>query len=71
MRLAGFILIVLGLLGLIAGGLDYRRSHRTVRVGPLSATIQERETNVVPPILGAIALVAGAALVVSSRRSRA
>ena len=70
MRNVGFVLIVLGILGLIAGGLDYRRSRRTVHVGPLEATIQERDANLVPPILGGVALLAGLALVVSGKRSR-
>jgi hypothetical protein len=70
MRPSGFALILLGVCGLIAGAVDYRRSHRTVRLGSFSATIQERKTNVVPPLLGGIALCAGLALVEAGRQSR-
>ena len=70
MRYASWMLIVAGIIGLITGGLDYRRTHRTVHVGPLTATIQERETNPEPPILGGLALLAGVALVAGSHRAR-
>lgn len=68
MRIAGIILIVLGALGLLYGGFSYTRRSDTVRVGGMSATIEQRESVPVPPILGGIALIAGIALLVMSRR---
>jgi hypothetical protein len=71
MRIAGIILIILGALGLLYGGFSYTRRRDTVRVGPLSATVEQRESVPVPPILGGIALLAGVALLVVSGRKKA
>ena len=68
MRIAGIILIVLGAIGLLYGGFSYTRRRDTVRLGPMSATIEQRESVPVPPILGGIAVIAGIALLVMSRR---
>lgn len=68
MRIAGIILIVLGALGLLYGGFSYTRRRDTVKLGPMSATIEQRESVPVPPILGGIAVIAGIALLVISRR---
>lgn len=70
MRILGIILIVLGALGLVYGGFSYTRRRDTVRLGPMSATIEQRESVPVPPILGGIAVVAGIALLVTGRRKR-
>ena len=71
MRIAGIILVVLGVIGLLYGGITYTRSKKTVSVGPLSATVQERETFPISPVLGGIALVAGIGLVFAGGRRRA
>jgi hypothetical protein len=71
MRIAGIILIILGALGLLYGGFSYTRRRDTVRVGPLSATVEQRESVPVPPILGGIALLGGVALLVVSGRKKA
>ena len=68
MRILGTTLIVLGVLGLLYGGFSYTRRRDTVRVGPMSATIEQRESVPVPPILGGIALVGGIALLLFVRR---
>jgi hypothetical protein len=69
-RVLGIILIVLGIAGLVVGGITYTRNRHTVNVGPLSASIQERETIPIPPVLGGVAVLAGVLLLVASRRSR-
>lgn len=68
MRILGITLIVLGVLGLLYGGFSYTRRRDTVRVGPMSATIEQRESVPVPPILGGIAVVGGIALLLLVRR---
>jgi len=71
MRLAGIVLIVLGVIGLVYGGITYTRSRDTVSIGPITATVQQRETMPIPPIAGALALAAGIALLLSGRRRKA
>jgi hypothetical protein len=71
MRILGIVLIVLGVIGLAYGGITYTRRQQTVNLGPLSATVREKETIPVPPIAGAIALVVGAGLFIAGGRRRA
>ena len=71
MRIAGIILIILGAIGLAYGGFSYTRRKDTVQLGPLSATVTQRESVPVPPILGGIAVLAGITLLVVSGRKRA
>lgn len=71
MRIAGIILIILGIIGLVYGGITYTRRRDTVSIGPITATVNQRETVPIPPVAGAIALVAGIGLVVAGGRRRA
>ena len=70
MRIVGIILIVLGSLGLLYGGFSYTRRRDTVQLGPMSATIKQRERVPIPPILSGIALAAGVGLLLVGRRKR-
>lgn len=70
-RIAGFVLIVIGLVGLIWGGVSWSREKTVVQVGPFEARAEERETIPVPPIVGGIALVGGIILLVVPGRRRA
>jgi len=71
MRIAGIILIVLGIIGLAYQGITYTRSRETVSVGPLSATVTQKETIPLSPIVSVVALVAGVGLLVASRKRTA
>ena len=71
MRIVGIVLIILGVIGLAYGGITYTRRRDTVSVGPISATVQQRETLPISPIAGGIALVAGIGLLVAGGRRRA
>ena len=70
MRIAGIILIVLGVIGLAFQGITYSRRRETVRVGPLSASVTQKETFPMPPWVSAVVLVAGVGLVVAAGRKR-
>lgn len=70
MRIAGIILIIFGALVVLYGGFSYTQRRDTVRLGPMSATIEQRESVPIPPILGGIAIVAGIALLLLDRRKR-
>ncbi|CAN5824275.1 hypothetical protein BH24ACI5_BH24ACI5_25490 [soil metagenome] len=69
-RIAGIILIVIGLIGLIWGGISWTDTKTVVDLGPIQATAQERETIPITPIVGGIALVAGIILLVVPGRKR-
>jgi len=66
-RTVGVILIVIGLVGLAWGGFTYTTREKVVDVGPIHASRDKTHTVPLPPIAGAIALVAGVALVASSK----
>jgi hypothetical protein len=71
MRIVGIILIIVGIIGLAYGGITYTRRRDTVSLGPISATVTQRETLPISPIAGAIALVAGIGLLIAGGRRRA
>ena len=70
MRILGITLIVVGALGLLYGGFSYTRRRDTVRLGPMTATVEQRESVPIPPILGGIAVVAGIVLLLRGKRGR-
>lgn len=70
MRIAGIILIVLGAIALVYDGFSYTRRRDTVRLGPMSATVEQRERVSVPPLLAGVAIVAGIAMFLVDRRRR-
>lgn len=71
MRIAGIILIILGVVGLVYGGITYTRHRDTISIGPLTATVNQRETFPISPVAGVIALVAGIGLLMGASRRRA
>jgi hypothetical protein len=71
MRIAGIILVILGVIGLVYGGITYTRRRDTISFGPITATVNQRDTFPISPALGVIALVAGIGMIVASGRRRA
>jgi len=63
MKPIGFVLIVLGIVGLLYGGLTWTRRDKVVDLGAVEISRDKRESLPVPPIVGAILLVAGVAMV--------
>jgi len=68
----GIILILLGLAGLAWGGFTWNK-HSNVDLGPVDLQVTEKKSLPIPPIAGAVAVVAGLALVVAggTRRTQA
>jgi hypothetical protein len=64
----GLILIALGIFGLAWGGFTYTTSEKVVDIGPIHATRDRTHTIPLPPILGALALIGGIALLVTRRK---
>jgi hypothetical protein len=69
-RIAGIVLIILGLVGILWGGFSWTQEKTVVDVGPFKATTQEHKTIPFPPVAGGIALVAGVVLLVLPGRRR-
>ena len=63
MKLLGAILIVLGIVALLYGGFTYTKREKVADVGPLQATVDQKKTVPISPIVGVLALGAGLVLV--------
>jgi drug/metabolite transporter (DMT)-like permease len=68
MRLVGIVLIVIGLVGVIWGGISWTQRESVANIGPLEITTEDRETLPIPPIVGAVCLIAGAIVLAGSRQ---
>jgi hypothetical protein len=66
----GIALLILGILALAYQGFSYTVPKKTVDLGPIQVTRQERHTVPLPPILGALALIGGIAVLVLDRSSK-
>jgi len=70
MRIIGIILIVAGGIGLIFGGITYSRRRDTIQMGPINASVVQRETIPISPLLGGVAVIAGVVLLVAGSRRK-
>ena len=68
-KVLGAILIVLGVLGIAWGGFTYTTEKKIIDLGPIQATREKTHEVPIPPIAGAISLVAGIALLASGKRT--
>jgi hypothetical protein len=71
MTLAGIVLLVLGAAALIYQGITYTSRDAVVNIGPIHATAEHQKTVPLPPIVGAVAVVGGIALLVVGARKNA
>jgi hypothetical protein len=70
MKIAGIVLIVVGLLALAYGGFSYTKREKVLDLGPLQASTETKKTVPVPPVFGGIAVAAGVALLIAGQRRR-
>jgi hypothetical protein len=68
MRLLGIVLIVVGLVGVIWGGISWTQRETVADLGPIEVNTENRESLPIPPIAGAICLIAGTVMVVGAKR---
>ena len=69
--LVGIALIILGVLALAYQGITYTTREKVIDLGPLQASVDKKKSIPLSPIVGAVALAGGVALViVGARRSR-
>jgi len=67
-RIAGFGLIVVGLMVAIWGGFTYTKREKIVDIGPIEATRTTEKHIPISPVIGVVTLVAGVVLVASGKR---
>jgi len=63
MKIAGILLIIVGVAALIYGGFSYTSQKKAVDIGAIQINRTENHTLIVPPILGVIAIVGGGILI--------
>jgi len=68
LSLAGVVLVIAGLAGLILGHISFTTEKKIIDIGPITATTEEHHSVPIPDIAGIAAVVAGAALVFLGQR---
>jgi uncharacterized membrane protein len=66
--MAGIVLIVGGVLGLVYHSFSYTKESHDAKIGPLELSVKNKETVDVPTWAGVAAIVAGAALLLVGNR---
>ena len=69
-KIAGIVLIILGVMALIYQGFTYTETKQDAQIGSLKIQHNETETVPLPPIVGGVFIAAGvAALFISGRKA--
>ena len=69
--LIGVLLIVLGLGALAYQGFSYTTREEILDLGPIEASAETTRTIPLPPVVGVLALIGGAALLIARAREGA
>ena len=68
-KIIGILLLVGGVLGLVMGGFSFTKETHKASIGPISMSVEEKQSVNIPLWASIAALVAGAAvLVVGSKK---
>jgi multidrug transporter EmrE-like cation transporter len=67
-KIAGIILIVAGVIGLVYGSFSYTKETHQAKLGPLELSVSEKETVNIPVWAGIGAIVVGGVLLVLGRK---
>ncbi len=67
MKSLAIVLILLGTLALAYKGITYTRHREVINIGPIEATVDEKKTIPLSPVIGGVAVVAGLAMLLSLR----
>jgi len=68
--IAGILFVVLGAFALAYQRIDYTHRKKIIDAGPIHATEDERKSIPVPPIVGAVILAGGVAMLVIGARQK-
>jgi drug/metabolite transporter (DMT)-like permease len=63
-RIAGVVLIVAGVLGLVYGGFSFTKETHDIKLGPIELSVKEKKSVNVPIWAGVAAIAAGALLLI-------
>jgi len=66
-KLLGTVLCVIGVIGLIWGGFAYHTQQTVFSIGSLHATHEVTHNVLLPPVVGALALIVGVVLLAAGR----
>jgi UDP-N-acetylmuramyl pentapeptide phosphotransferase/UDP-N-acetylglucosamine-1-phosphate transferase len=70
MKLAGIILIVIGVIALVYQGFSYTQTKQDAQLGPIQIQHQETHNVPVPPIVGGVCIVAGVVALAAGARTK-
>ena len=70
MKIAGIVLIVLGVAALAYQGFTYTTRETVIDIGPIKATADRQKTVPLPPLVGIAVLAGGIVLLVVGSRKR-
>jgi len=65
----GIVLILIGIIGFAVGGFSFTHEKQDAKIGPVDISHKETNTVPIPPVLSAVALVGGIALVAVGMKS--
>jgi UDP-N-acetylmuramyl pentapeptide phosphotransferase/UDP-N-acetylglucosamine-1-phosphate transferase len=69
MKIAGIILISLGILAMVYQGFSFTQTKQDAKLGPIEINHQETHSVPIPPVVGGICIVAGVVALVAGSRS--
>lgn len=68
MKGIAIVLIIVGVLALGYQGFTYVTRDKVIDLGPVEVTQEKHKTVFLPPVVGAIAVIAGVAILLTSSR---
>jgi uncharacterized membrane protein YidH (DUF202 family) len=68
MKAIGIVLVVIGVLALVYGGINYSRNRTVLEMGSVKVTATEHKSIPVPAVVGVVVLIGGVALLTFGKR---
>jgi len=68
MKTTGFLLLLVGAIALIYQGFSFTTKEKVIDFGPVEVQKETQRNIPIPPLLGALALLSGVALIVTANR---